>query len=142
MPRAIAKRPAPLSIRLTEAERSLLLERAGTLGLSTYVKHVVFKGDASALRSLPRRASADFVVLGRILSQLGKLQIASDLAALAHAAKAGLVQMDADTDRQLREACDLVRDIRALLMAGLGKAENCAPRLADEFAEAAQSVSE
>jgi hypothetical protein len=78
-----------------------------------------------------------------VLAQLGRLQLACDLTALAKAAQTGLLQLDAETDRQLREACEHVRVIREMLMAALnGKSSAQRSGLSDKFQEAAQPIRE
>lgn len=144
VPRAVKKRSPPVSIRLTDTERAQLLERAGTLGLSTYIKLAVFRSDGTPLRRLPRRAAGDALLLARLLAQLGKLQFAADLGVLARAARDGLLQLNPDTEQQLRAACEQVQTMRGLLVAALsrGNREGEVPRAGHDFAQAAQSVRE
>lgn len=140
MPRAVGKRPSPVSIRLTDAERAQLLDQAGTAGLSTYIKLKLFRNDGAGFRRLPRRPDADAALLAQALAQMGRLQVACDLNALAKASQGGLIQLDTETDRQLRQACEHVRRIRELLVAALGSGRRTEfrPEVARAFAGAAR----
>ena len=115
------KRPAPLSLRLTEGERTQLERRSGDLPLSTYVKYVLFAEDAPAYRKGPTRFSADRALVARVLACLGLSGIASNLARLAKAADTGNLMFDEQTHTQLLQACDDVAAMRTLLLNALGK---------------------
>jgi hypothetical protein len=116
------KRPSPVSIRLNEKQRALLRREAGSVPLSSYVKQALFAGGAS----LPRRSARtvltpDRELAGRVLAALGASRIASNLSQIAKHANLGTLYFDEGTKADIREACEHLRDIRALLMAALGK---------------------
>jgi hypothetical protein len=115
------KRLPPLSIRLTASEREALIARAGGLPVSTYIKHVVFSGGGAAVRRDSRASSLDRELAGRILAALGASRIASNLSQIAKHANLGTLYCDEGTKADIREACEHLQDIRALLMAALGK---------------------
>lgn len=117
MPRPL--RPAPLSIRLSQAERASLERRAGGVGLSTYAKSVLFADSPS--RDKSRRRSADQVLLAQILGQLGAGGLSSHLKTLSAAADGGSLDLDDLTVSRLRDACHDIRGIHLLLMQALGK---------------------
>ncbi len=77
-------RQAPISLRLSENQRAALTRRAGAMGLSTYVKSVLFAEEPS--RGNRRRASADQVLLAQILGQLGASGLAESMKRLTEAA--------------------------------------------------------
>lgn len=141
MPRTLKKREAPVSLRLTEAERQAVKSQAGRLPLSTYIKQVLFADGRSSLRRLPRQAAGNPVLLTRILAQLGGTQITKSLATLAEAAESGSLYVDDLVARRLNDACDDVRAMHLLLLEALGKKRPNAPRKAQrvgaQFAEAA-----
>ena len=117
-----AKKPTPLSIRLTEAERETLLERAGTKTLSAFVKGVLF----DAAPASPRYSAinqANRALLAHLLATLGASRIAPNLDRLAHEADHSGFGEDAETRRRVAEACDDVRLMHNALMRGLGLKE-------------------
>lgn len=112
-------RQPPLSIRLTKMERAMLAHRAGPMGLSTYVKSVLFTGEPASGRRA--RASADRVLLAQLLGQLGASGLAQSMKRLTAAADSGSLHLDDLTVSRLHDACDDVRGIHVLLMEALGK---------------------
>lgn len=123
MPRAVSKRLAPLSVRLSEAERESLTIRAGAQPLSTYIKRALFDGAAPVSRGMSRE---DRTLLAHLLATLGKSNVAPNLERLAQAAESGNLFADEDTTGRLRQACDDVRLMHNALMRGLGKKERTA----------------
>src|SRR5665213_3820390 len=114
MPRAVSKRPAPLSVRLAEAERESLTIRAGTQPLSTYVKSALFDGAATPM---PRGMSReDRKLLAQLLATLARSSVAPNLERMAGAAESGSLFVDEDTTKRLRQACDDVRLMHNALM--------------------------
>lgn len=119
----LRRRPAPLSIRLSESERRTLETRAGGLPVSTYVKHVIFAQGAPAFRRRPRTVSVDQELAGRLLAALGASRMASNLSQIAKHANLGNLFFDEETKADIRQACDNIREMRTLLMGALGKEE-------------------
>lgn len=117
MPRAL--RSSPVSVRLSETERNVLTRRAGSLGLSTYIKSVLFSG--AAPQGKARRATADQVLLAHILAQLGTSGLAQDMRRLSEAAHSGSLDLDDLTVLRLHEACKDIQGIHVLLLQALGK---------------------
>ncbi len=115
------KRPAPLSIRLSEPERAQLLARAGSKPVSTYIKSVLFDADAPRPRNAPRHISADQAELAKILAWLGRTEIAMHLAILAEAAKSGSLVITPPVAEQLNRACQDIAAMRNALMQAMGK---------------------
>lgn len=114
-------RPAPLSLRLSDAERASLTARAGSVPLSTYVKQVLFADGGSSLRRVPRRVSVDGAKLAQVLAYLGSSQLARSLSTLAEAAASGSLFVDELTIRRLHDACGDVQAMHVLLLGALGK---------------------
>lgn len=114
-------RPAPLSIRLNDGHRKQLTALADGLPLSSYIKAVLFRDDAAALRRPPRAVTADRQLLARVLAALGESRLASNLNQLAYAANSGSLFCDDQIAARLTEACSEVSAIRVLLMQALGK---------------------
>jgi hypothetical protein len=137
-PSSPKKRPAPLSIRLSETERRSLTERAGETALSAYVREQIF-GEAASGRRSPRAVSVDRARAAQILSLLGETRISNNLNQLARHAHTGSLIFDDETRRDLKEACATVGQVRDLLMQALGKSPgaSASPSASDAFGAAA-----
>jgi hypothetical protein len=116
-----AKRLAPLSLRLTAQERKNLAARAGDLPLSTYIKGVLFGGDAPSFRRGPRSVSVDRQLIAQVLAALGSSRLASNLSQIAKYIHLGNLIFDQTTKDDLRQAAADISAMRALLMHALGK---------------------
>lgn len=116
------KRLPPLSVRLSEAERSRLREEAKGAPLSSYIK-------AKALGTPPLRlrrsglALADRQALGQVLALLGSSELLASLSQLSEAASIGALPLTPEIEADLFEAVEQVRDIRRLLIRALGMTE-------------------
>jgi hypothetical protein len=113
------KRPAPLSIRLTEEERAYLKRKAGKKSVSAYVRDKAL-GEAANARNPVQSPKVDYEMLGRILGILGKSELSKNLCLLAVAAEHGALIVDEDVEADLKAACADVREIRLLLIRALG----------------------
>lgn len=131
------KRSPPLSVRLSKIERAALERRAGGVGLSTYIKSVLFGDDAKSPPTT-RPMPAGPALLARILGQLGASGLALSMRHLSEAADTGSLYVDDLVTARLRNACDDIEGMRNLLMQALGKQPQ-APRvqLAESFERAA-----
>ncbi len=111
MPRA--PRPAPLTVRLSPAERADLASRAERAGLSVggYFRAAVL---ASPLPRSSRRPPADATELARLLAAVGK--IGSNVNQLAYVANTG----GWPDSRAIAEAATDIRWMRDTLMLALG----------------------
>lgn len=107
----------PFSIRLSLSERQRLEQEAGAQSLGTYVRARLLNG---ARRRRTGTAAKDTVVLTQVLGKLGQLQLSSNLADLAIAARVGAIAMTPELERELQTACHEVREIRDILMRALG----------------------
>lgn len=120
----------PFSIRLTEDEKRLLLERAGKLPLGTYIRGLILEGPATAPRRRARRTRnpmKDHEALARVLAALGQSRIANNLNQLAVAANIGALPVTPETENDIGEACAAVVAMRRDLMRALGFAEGDRP---------------
>lgn len=117
-----ANKPKPparsFSIWLNSNERALLEDRAGNAPLGAYIKSKALDGGQSSRK---RRATvADEKALAKALSLLGQSRIANNLNQLAKAANIGTLPLTPDVADDLKEACHVVRETRALLIEALG----------------------
>lgn len=110
------RRLSPLSIRLSEAERTRLRQMAGDRPLGSYVKSVLFSG---AVRRQPDGMSRE--TAARLLALLGQSGLATNLARIAAQAEIGTLYCDDGLRTSLQDACADTRLMRDLLMGVLGK---------------------
>lgn len=110
------KSTRPVSIRLTEEERSRFQAEAGATPLSVHLRARLLAGTGL------RRTEAHFryVDFARLLSQLGQSSLSSNLADLAEAARSGGLPVNPDTEKALNDACAAVIAMRSELLLALG----------------------
>ncbi|RFB04273.1 plasmid mobilization relaxosome protein MobC [Parvularcula marina] len=113
------KRPAPLSIRVSEAERVWLNEQAAGGSISAFVKQRIFRGSSIAPAARSGGTRIDDTTAAKILAALGQSRIASNLNQIAKAVNLGTLPMNEETERDIREACAAVIQVKAVLMACL-----------------------
>ena len=118
------KRPAPFSIRLSEADRArLAIEAAGT-PLGSYIKAKLLDGKA-AKRNRPKGGSIrDREAFAQALALLGRSHLSSNLNQLAHAVNIGVLPVTPETEAFLKEAVQDVKQLRHLFMTALGHVED------------------
>lgn len=120
------KRLAPFSLRLNENERKRLVSEAGSIPLGAYIK-------AKALGESPVRQRQtgykveDAKALGQALALLGRSRVANNLNQLAYAVNIGSLPVTPETERELRDALQDIREIRDLLLVALGLRPKSAP---------------
>lgn len=111
---------APLTLRLTRAERQRLEELADGMTLSAYVRACVFAQDAKRRSAAPPDAAAHRKAIAEALALLGQSRIASNLNQLAYHANIGVLVEDEVTKAKITEANEHLQAIRTALMRGLG----------------------
>jgi len=108
------------SIRLTQAERQHLLDRAGSVPLGAYVRGLVLAPDARHERRRTRNPVKDAQALGRVLAALGQSRLSSNLNQLAKAVNIGVLPVTPETEQDITDACDAIKSVRADLIIALG----------------------
>lgn len=103
-----------LSVRVTRAERDALKKRAGSDGISVFVRRQLF-GKRAAMRSTQPAKPQTAEILGK----LGASGALASLKALSEAARLGTLALDEDQTRQIETACTDVAEIKSLLMQAL-----------------------
>jgi hypothetical protein len=118
-PKQRRKRPAPFSIRLSDADRARLAIEAAGAPLGAYIKAKVL-GEAP----LPMRRTGlsveDRQAHARALALLGQTRLASNLNQIAHAVNIGVLPVTPETELELFGALADIREIRRLFMTALG----------------------
>lgn len=119
-PVSAKKRPAPFSLRLSEAERARLAVEAAGAPLGAYIKAKVL-GDAPVKRLRRTGLSIqDREALARVLALLGNSEIPNQLAQLSFYAGIGSLPITPEIQSQLSAALSDVQEMRALLLRALG----------------------
>lgn len=119
-PKEPNKRPAPFSLRLSEAERARLAVEAAGAPLGAYIKAKVL-GDAPVKRLRRTGLSIqDREALARVLALLGNSEIPNQLAQLSFYAEIGSLPITPEIQSQLSAALSDVQEMRALLLRALG----------------------
>ncbi|WP_299436930.1 hypothetical protein [uncultured Rhodospira sp.] len=112
--------PPPFSLRLTFEERSRLEREAGDMPLGAFIRERLFDGTVPPRRTRGKRPVKDHAVLARLLGELGRSHLASNLNQLARASNSGSLPVTAETEQALADACTDVREIRDTLLIALG----------------------
>ena len=114
------KRPAPLSIRVSDEERDKLKVDAAGGSIHGYIRTKLFGASASPSRRVRRPNSIDHAALGRVLGALGQTRLASNMNQIAKAANMGALPVTPELAAELHEACSDIRAMRRDLIAALG----------------------
>lgn len=109
----------PFSIRLIDAEKRLLLERAGRVPLGTYIRDLILSGDVQAKRRRWKSPKKGHETLARVLAALGQSRIANNLNQLAKAVHIGALPVTPETEAEITEACAAVSAMRRDLVHAL-----------------------
>ena len=113
--RTARKRPTPISIRLSDAERRRVKRDAGAMSLNAYIRSRLLSGPAIQ----PSKSE-----IATLLARMGQLRVSEGFNSLAEAARIGALPVDADTESDIREACKEIAFIKSTLMSAL-KIKEC-----------------
>lgn len=114
------KRPSPISVRVTDAERAELERRAAGMSLSGYMKECALGKAAKPRKTRSKFPVKDHQALARVLRQLGDAYQLKDFELIADSASDGQLLLSVETDAALRQACLDISAMRADLIAALG----------------------
>lgn len=112
------KRLAPLSVRLNENELAAIRKAANGRSINGYVRECLF-GNSNVI-SEPSPVANDCQALARILGALGRTDIYTNLAAISLALEQRRMLASEETEASVREACDLIVEMRSDLLVALG----------------------
>lgn len=107
------KRPAPFSLRLTEAEKVMLQKQAGDQKLGTYIRGQILGDRKRRTKGISPQDAA------RMLGLLGQSDIWNSLKRLADAAEIGALPIDNATLDEIYTALAAVMELRAGLLVAL-----------------------
>lgn len=121
MTKKTKEKSRPFSLRLTFDERAQLERDAGSIAIGSYIRHQLFQEATVPKRRAPRKKpERDEAALAQVLAQLGASRLSSNLNQLAKAVNTGSLPVTPETEKDLREACEVVAEMRGALMQALG----------------------
>ncbi|WP_169195392.1 hypothetical protein [Devosia sp. MC1541] len=115
-----AIRPAPFSIRLSEADRARLAMEAAGAPLGAYIKAKILGGIPEGRKRRKVLTIQDREALARALALLGRSDLLRSLQDMARAAEIGALAITPETEAELRDALAAVHDIRLAIIKALG----------------------
>ena len=116
-------RPAPISLRLTDAERALLEAQATGGNLSAFIRRRLFAPTEQSARREVRNPRVDERQIAQLLGYLGSSDIAQSLRKLSVAATSGALPCSPETEQLLSDCCSSIIELRQVLMNALGLSE-------------------
>jgi len=114
---------APFSLRLTVDERAKLEDLAGDMSLSAFIKEHLFRSGphkSHKMRRRRRKPIKDQKLLAQLLAILGKSRLSQNMNQLARASNSGSLPLISEVEKELRQACADIKEMRLMLMNGLG----------------------
>ena len=114
------KKPAPFSLRLSEAEKARLLRRAKGKPLGRYIKNQLFTLGSAKHRADLSKADLSKADCASVLGQLGQSDLATSMARIAKAARIGALPVTPELIDKLHMACADIRIMRRILVRALG----------------------
>lgn len=109
-----------IQLRITEADHARLLDAAGDMTLSAYMRAVIFDKELRKVR-VNRKPLKDEQALSQALNLLMRSQIAPNLNQIAKAVHCGMVLMPDEAIEALTCAQQELSTTRTLLLKSLGK---------------------
>lgn len=114
----------PVSIRITEEEKSALQAMAGTMAMAQYIRNCLFENKAAVrpkhYHVKPRSPSIDSTELARLLSMFGQSELTTAMLALSLAATQGNIDVTPEIEEKIECACDDIHTIKLALILALG----------------------
>jgi hypothetical protein len=114
------RRPAPFSIRLSEADRARLAMEAAGAPLGAYIKSKILDGKIVERKRRKVLTIQDREALAQTLALLGRSHLSSNLNQIAQALNTGIWPITPETEAELLGALQDVRLMRRLLFSALG----------------------
>ena len=106
--------------RVNDEDYTRLLDAAGDMTLSAYMRAVLFDRSLKKVRT-NRKPAKDQQALAQILSAVMRSNMPSNLNQIAKAVNCGLVAMPDEAIETLNHVLEELRDIRKMLLHALGK---------------------
>ncbi|MBC7147458.1 MAG: hypothetical protein H5U24_19010 [Thioclava marina] len=122
-----AEYPPPFSLRLTYEERARLDAERGSKTLAAYIRERLFGVDAAPRKKRGNSPVQDKEALGRMAGALGQSRLSQNMNQLAKAVNSGSLPVTPETEAEIKEACREISEMRAELLAALGKVPGSEP---------------
>ncbi len=119
--------PPPFSLRLTYEERARLDGERGDKSLAAYIRERLFGVDAAPRKKRGNSPVQDKEALGRMAGALGQSRLSQNMNQLAKAVNTGSLPVTPETEAEIKEACRDISEMRAALLAALGKVPGSEP---------------
>lgn len=119
--------PPPFSLRLTYEERARLDVERGDQSLAAYIRERLFGEDAAPRKKRGNSPVQDKEALGRMAGALGQSRLSQNMNQLAKAVNTGSLPITPETEAEIKEACRDIAEMRAALLAALGKVPGSEP---------------
>ncbi len=119
--------PPPFSLRLTYEERARLDAERGSKTLAAYIRERLFGVDAAPRKRRGNSPVQDKEALGRMAGALGQSRLSQNMNQLAKAVNTGSLPVTPETEAEIKEACREISEMRAALLAALGKVPGSEP---------------
>ena len=119
--------PPPFSLRLTYEERARLDAERGDKTLAAYIRERLFGVDAAPRKKRGNSPVQDKEALGRMAGELGQSRLSQNMNQLAKAVNTGSLPVTPETEAEIKEACREISEMRAELLAALGKVPGSEP---------------
>ena len=112
--------PATLTLRLSPEERARLEREAAGMSMSSYARERLFGADVKARKMRGKFPVKDHEALARVLSRLGRAEMAFTLNSLMVAAEDGRLHLNNEQWKLLRTINDEIAAMRRDLTVALG----------------------
>ncbi|WP_276719452.1 hypothetical protein [Pseudooceanicola nitratireducens] len=119
--------PPPFSLRLTYEERARLDAERGSKTLAAYIRERLFGVDAAPRKKRGNSPVQDKEALGRMAGALGQSRLSQNMNQLAKAVNSGSLPVTPETEAEIKESCREISEMRAALLAALGKVPGSEP---------------
>lgn len=117
------KRPAPYSLRLSDAERKYLESKSGDMSLHSYIRALILDDDAPLPSKCKQPRVSDMQALSKVLGTLGRSNISNNLNQIAKAIHSGTLYVPDGVLAELNSACNEIAVMRSDLILALGLKE-------------------
>lgn len=120
MPASNNKTLPPFSLRLTPEERTQLEKDAAGMSLGAYIRFRLFDSSVSKRRTRNKQPVKDHEKLAKLLGELGKSRLSSNMNQLARAVNTGSLEVSPDTEKAIQQACADIHWMRQVLITAMG----------------------
>lgn len=119
-----SKGTTKVSIRVTEEEKALLEQMAGTVALAQYIRKRLFGNDTAErpkrYTKKQRKPDMNLKDTAQILGMFGQSELAKAVLGLSNAAQAGKLDVSPDVQDKIETACEEIHTIKMALIFALG----------------------